>query len=61
MSRVIKLNMWAFGTRVRDRYTPPELGFDALTGLCEGHPKFVDGTKITTSRIESVKGRIVKT
>jgi len=44
-----------------DAYTPPECRTIKLNGEVYNHPSFPDGSNVTTSRIEKVEGRRVKT
>lgn len=44
-----------------DGYMAPELVGKVLTGVVTGHSRKPDGTKIETSRIVAVVGRIVTT
>jgi hypothetical protein len=42
---------WSVVSRTAHPYQAPELGYPALQGKAYGHPKFEDGTLITTSKI----------
>jgi hypothetical protein len=56
----MKLECWSV-KGIGDRYTPPELHVQILTGKIYGHPDFEDGHKISTSAIAGIQGRVVTT
>lgn len=56
----MKLENWSL-TEDQDPFAAPEVRTKRLNGLVYGHHDFEDGHKITTSRIESVQGRVVET
>lgn len=58
MSTPARLRNWSITGR--DPFAAPELG-SYLSGDVYDHPRFEDGHSVTTSRIESSKGREVKT
>lgn len=57
---MIKIENWSIGSSI-DLYTPPELVSLTLSGNVFGHPRFLDGSQVTTSKIVNAKGRIVFT
>jgi hypothetical protein len=57
----IRLEKWAVVFLNADPYKAPELQQASLMGEAHGHPRFPDGSKITTSRPKSVEGRRVTT
>lgn len=48
-------------TSKSDPYLPPELAHKQIQGQVKNHPAYKDGTKIITSDIIAVNGRVVKT
>lgn len=57
-----KLTDWAFAwEKRRTGYEAPEQLGMCATGLVTGHPKFENGTRITTSRIVDSDGRKMRT
>lgn len=48
-------------TSKSDPYLPPELARKQIQGQVKNHPAYKDGTKIITSDIIAVNGRVVKT
>ena len=58
---IIRLDLWSVHYPTSDGYTAPELLPRVLVGYCYGHPRKSDGGHVQTTRIVSVKGRIVTT
>jgi hypothetical protein len=58
---MVVLKNWSVVFRDWNGYTAPELLPRYLHGYVYGHPQFNDGAPVTTSAIESVSGRVVKT
>lgn len=56
----MRLEDWAVVVKA-DRYTPPEVMRECLSGKVFGHYKYPDGDEITTSYIVKVEGRRITT
>lgn len=61
MLRTYDLAAWGIAPGPIDPYLPPEVKNLSVQGEVYGHPKFEDGTHITTSRIIDTRGKLVKT
>lgn len=60
MPDAVKLRNWSV-IRTGNPYMAPELHSMCMHGRAENHPEFAPGTKVTTSPVVSVEGRMVKT
>lgn len=58
---MIKINSWKTVASSHNQYRAPETIGLCLFGKVSGHPRFVDGEVVRTSRIESIEGRVVST
>lgn len=58
---VVKLDNWAVVVRSFDPYRAPELQASSLHGNCRNHPRFADGSEVTTSDIVGKRGEYVLT
>jgi hypothetical protein len=59
---MIHLNKWATcRPKFCDPYAAPEIVGLSLRGIATGHPHKPDGSRVITSRIVEVSGRVVKT
>lgn len=56
----MKLNNWKL-VEDQDPYQPPELRRKRLSGEVFGHPRHDDGSRVVTSEVESIDGRVVRT
>lgn len=56
-----RLENWSVAYLEGSYFVPPELRGSVLCGTVYGHYKCFDGTKVITSAICEVRGRIVKT
>ena len=59
---MIHLESWATcRPKFCDPYAAPEIAGLSLRGTATGHPRKPDGSRVITSRIVEVRGRVVKT
>ena len=58
---MIQLSEWSCGTIHADAYRAPETRGIRLSGRVTGHPKRRDGSRVITSPVRTVMGRVVKT
>ena len=58
---MIKINDWSTTSLDNNPYLAPELKRINLQGKVYNHPRFDDGSKVTTSSIIKVEGRIIHT
>jgi hypothetical protein len=59
---VVVLQNWFVRDRhMDDFYSAPECNYKVLAGDVYGHPRFPNGHSVKTSRLISVKGRLVTT
>lgn len=56
---LILLENWSVGMRLSNSYQAPEQGIPALQGNVYNHPRFEDGTFITTSRPVSLDEHVI--
>ncbi|GAF70947.1 unnamed protein product [marine sediment metagenome] len=61
MNKPILLKNWCVVPLNVDKYTPPELIGQALSGDVYGHPTRAEGEAIVTSQIRQAEGRLVTT
>lgn len=61
MLRTYELWDWSLVPGPEDPYLAPEVTNLSLQGFVSGHPRFKDGSHITTSRAIETRGRMVKT
>lgn len=57
----VVLSEWSVTNSSDSPYAPPELAGKALVGVVIGHPRKIDGSRIKTSTIRTVEGRLVTT
>ncbi len=58
---MIHLSNWALEFARGDAYDAPEIRGLCLVGEVAGHPRRPDGTRVKTSPIVAVEGRVVRT
>lgn len=56
-----RLEQWSTCRLGDDPYVPPEMSLLCLQGQVFGHARKGDGTKVTTSPIVAVDGRVITT
>ena len=57
----MKLENWSVVAGMANPYQAPEQCVQCLHGTVYGHPRFEDGSSITTSRIVRAQGGIIET
>ena len=57
----VKIKNWSVIIKTTNPYQTPELGIQCLMGQVYGHPRFEDGTEVTTSSIAGVEGDLIVT
>jgi len=58
---IVDLDEWFVAYASTDPWAAPECVPKVLGGVCKGHPSYSDGTPVTTSAIQDVCGRYIKT
>lgn len=59
--RMITLEQWSTCYASGDIYDAPEVRGTCLNGIVTDHPRFDGSSKVTTTRVVEVNGRIVTT
>lgn len=58
---IVKIECWSTIDSSTDPFLPPEAIGICLCGKVYGHPNKPDGSKVKTSRIKLVQGKLVQT
>ena len=56
----VYIENWYITRRLLTKYSAPETGFMTLSGEVYGHPNFIDGEQVITSRLKELNIQVNK-